>query len=150
MLQGSHSAACQKVFEPYLTKLKIIAKEKSFGSLSDKEIDQPWTGADWRTMTGSHGFSVPFSRKKDSDPFPIVPCYLMLSKPRGSKAWTAERHDFSWKDLEHSISSLGVERCLKIFYHCSYTPAAANMVGYLNLQAIPRTSMPVRVSHPLS
>jgi len=124
------------VLEPFLTKLKTIAKEKSFATLPDKEIDQPWIGIDWRTVAGSHGFSTPFSKKKDTDPYPSVPYYLLLSKQRG-EGWTGARHDFSWAREEHSMASLGVDKCLRILYHASYTPAAGDCVSYLNLRAVP-------------
>lgn len=122
-----------------LPKLKKIADAKSLGVLSDEELDQPWIGADWRTMSGSHGFSVPFSRKKAHDPYPAVPYYLTLTKGEAS-TWQAERKDFPWKDAIHSIKDLGEERCLRIFYHASYTPAAGDCVTYLNL---PTMSQPV-------
>ena len=134
--QGSHRTACIKVFERVLAKLKEAANVKSFAGLTDKELDQPWIGADWRTMSGGHGFSVPFSRKKDGDPYPAVPYYLMLSSTRGGE-WSAERHDFSWKDDEHSISALGVDKCLRILYQASYTPATGDCVTYLHVPTFP-------------
>ena len=147
--RGSHRVACGRVFDPFLTKLKTIAKEKSFATIPDKEMDQPWLGADWRTMSGSHGFSVPFSRKKDEDPYPAVPYYLILSKQRGG-GWTGVRHDFPWKDEVHSIASLGVDKCLRIYYHASYTPAVGDCVTYLHLRAVPvPTAMP-QVRMPLT
>lgn len=133
--QGSHRVACGRVLEPFLAKLKALAKEKSFGTFSDAELDQPWIGVDFRTITGSHGFSTPFSKKKETDPYPVVPYYMLLSKQRG-EGWTGVRHDFAWSQEEHSIPSLGVDKCLRIFYHASYTPAAGDCVSYLNLRAI--------------
>lgn len=135
--QGSHSYACKLVFDKFLNKLKDVAKAKSFGTLSDEELDQPWIGADWRTMSGSHGFSVPFSRKKEGDPYPGVPYHLTLSKGADSN-WAGERKDFAWKDAVHSIQALGEARCLRIFYHASYTPAAGDCVAYLpHLRVVP-------------
>lgn len=155
--QGSHSYACKLVLSNVLDKLKKIAKEKSFTSLEDKELDQPWIGADWRTMSGSHGFSVPFSKKKQQDPYPTVPYFLTLTKGADSK-WTGQRTDFTWKDLVHSIQELGEARCLRIFYQASYTPAAGDCVAYLpHLRSFPelvsltapgnRTLEPVSTTH---
>lgn len=142
--QGSHRVACGRVLEPFLAKLKTLAKEKSFGTFSDAELDQPWIGVDFRTITGSHGFSTPFSKKKETDPYPSVPYYLLVSKQR-TEGWTGVRHDFAWQREEHSVSALGVDKCLRIMYQASYTPAAGDCVTYLRLQAVPVAMSQVRM-----
>jgi hypothetical protein len=134
--KGSHQIACSRVIQPLLTKLKEIAKSKNLNGLSDAEIDLPWIGIDWRTLSGSHGFSVPFSRKKPQDPYPSVP-YKMVIHRTTDDEWIADRKDFSWKDIEHSFATLGERKCLKIFYHASYTPPAADSVSYLRLCSTP-------------
>ena len=134
--QGSHSAACSRVLEPLLEPLKTIAKTKSLDKLSDKQIDQPWIGIDWRTVSGSHGFSVPFSRKKPEDPYPSVPYRLIIHR-NADDMWCADRKEFSWKDTEHSFAALGETKCLQIFYHASYTPPAADCVTYQRICSAP-------------
>lgn len=134
--KGSHSAACSRVLAPFLAKLKEIAKHKNLDRLSDTEIDMPWIGTDWRTVSGSHGFSVPFSRKKPGDPYPSVPHKLVIRRDQDGK-WGADSKEFKWKDMEHSISALGEERCLKIFYHASYTPPAGDCVSYQRICSVP-------------
>jgi hypothetical protein len=134
--KGSHSVACSRVLEPLLPKLKLIAKAKSLEKLSDKDIDMPWIGIDWRTVSGSHGFSVPFSRKKPADPYPSVPYKLAIHRGKGD-TWVADRQDFSWRDAEHSFAALGEDKCLKIFYHASYTPPAADCVCYQRICSAP-------------
>ena len=134
--KGSHQIACSRVIQPWLTKLKEIANSKNLNGLSDAAIDQPWIGIDWRTLSGSHGFSVPFSRKKQQDPYPSVPYKVIIHRTPDDK-WIADRKDFSWKDMEHSFATLGEDKCLKIFYHASYTPPAADSVSYLRLCSTP-------------
>jgi hypothetical protein len=134
--KGSHSVACSRVLEPLLPKLKLIAKAKSLEKLSDQDIDMPWIGIDWRTVSGSHGFSVPFSRKKPADPYPSVPYKLAIHRGKGD-TWVADRQYFSWRDAEHSFAALGEDKCLKIFYHASYTPPAADCVSYQRICSVP-------------
>jgi hypothetical protein len=134
--KASHHVACARAIEAVLPFLKEIAKSKSLDRLSDSQIDMPWIGVDWRTMSGSHGFSVPFSRKKQNDPYPSVP-YKLVIRRTAQDEWGADRQDFSWKSLEHSFAALGETRCLKIFYHASYTPPAADSVSYLRLCSAP-------------
>jgi len=134
--KGSHKTACSRVLSPILPRLKIIAQDKNLDKLSDNEIDQPWIGVDFRTIAGSHGFSVPFSRKKPTDPYPSVAYKLEIYRER-EDTWKADRHDFSWKDSEHSFAALGESKCLKIFYHSSYTPPAGDCVSYHRLYSAP-------------
>ena len=135
-MQGAHHTACSLVIKPVLAKLKEIADIKSLDKLSDKQIDQPWIGVDWRTVSGSHGFSVPFSRKKQEDPYPSVPYKLIIYR-KADSAWVADRQEFSWKDTEHSFAALGETKCLQIFYHASYTPPAADCVTYQRICSAP-------------
>ena len=133
--------------------LKDIAKTKSLDRLSDKQIDKPWIGVDWRTVSGSHGFSVPFSRKKPEDPYPSVPYKLVIYR-NGGDAWAADRQNFTWKDMEHSMAALGETKCLQIFYHASYTPPAGDCVTYQRICSAPpfvqvcRGSLPPRGIEP--
>lgn len=136
--KGSHHVACSRVLTPILAKLKEIAKAKNLDKLSDTDIDMPWIGIDWRTVSGSHGFSVPFSRKKPEDPYPSVPFKLVIH--RENNEWVAVREDFSWRDLEHSMAALGEKKCLKIFYQASYTPPAGDSVSYLRICSAPFVS----------
>lgn len=134
--KGSHSVACSRVLAPLLPKLKEIAKAKNLDKLSDADIDMPWIGIDWRTVSGSHGFSVPFSRKKPADPYPSVP-YKLVIRCNQDGQWGADRHDFSWRELEHSMAALGESKCLQIFYHASYTPPAGDSVSYKRICSAP-------------
>ncbi len=136
-LKGSHKTACTRVLAPIMPQLKSIAEKKSLDRLSDKEIDEPYIGIDWRTVSGSHGFSVPFSRKKPEDPYPSVPHKLVIYRDEREDKWRADRQDFSWKDMEHSFAALGETKCLQIFYHASFTPPAADSVSYLRLCSAP-------------
>jgi hypothetical protein len=108
--KGSHSTACFRVLGPHLDWMKAAHERKSFAEASDTRLAHPVIGADWRTITGSHGFSTPLSRKKESDPVPIVAERQTLTRGVKSEAL--------------SPSPLGG------MYLASYTTPWADCVGY--------------------
>ena len=122
--KGSHQRACARVFERISPMLRDVHKEKNFALLPREHLDKPWIGVDWRTMSGSQGFSVPGSRKSPSDPLPRVAYWLLVTR-EGVK-----RTDFSWSDKNQSVVDLDREAFLQVLYHASYTPASAASVSY--------------------
>jgi len=48
-----------------------------------------------------------------------------------SLPWKESRRDFPWAGAEPTIAALGAERALRMLYHASYTPPAADCAGYL-------------------
>ena len=44
--------------------------------------------------------------------------------------WKESRRDFPWAGSEPTIAALGMERALRMLYHASYTPPAADCAGY--------------------
>lgn len=122
--KGSHQRACKRVFERISPLLREVHKAKDFSKLSHEHLDKPWIGVDWRTMSGSQGFSVPGSRKNPTDSLPRVVYWLCITRD------DQQRTDFPWKDQNHSVSDLGREVFLQVLYHASYTPASADSVSY--------------------
>lgn len=122
--KGSHQRACARVFERISPMLRDVHKNKNFALLPQEHLDKPWIGVDWRTMSGSQGFSVPGSCKNASDPYPSVPYWLYVTKDG------QQRTDFPWKDQNHSVSDLGRKAFLQVLYHASYTPPSAGAVSY--------------------
>ena len=108
--KGSHSTACFRVLGQHLDWMKAAHERKSFAEASDTRLSHPVIGVDWRTITGSHGFSTPLSRKKDDDPVPIVAERQTLTRVATSEAL--------------SPSPLGA------MYLASYTTPWADCVGY--------------------
>ena len=44
--------------------------------------------------------------------------------------WKESRRDFPWAGSEPTIAALGMDRALRMLYHASYTPPAADCAGY--------------------
>ena len=110
--KGSHMMAALRVIDPHLGWLKACAEKKSF----TEHLDHPVIGVDWRTLGGSHGFSTPLSKKRESDPDPVVTKRLTL---------LADKEDE--QALVFEVGSTGARRAL---YQASYTTPEAATVGY--------------------
>jgi hypothetical protein len=121
-----------KAIGPFIPVLAAAHKIKSFAGLNEEQVRAPWVGVDWRTMSGSQGFSVPFSRKRETDPFPRVGYWLTLGRD-SKRRWVGERHEFPWAKEPVDLESLGETRCLKMLYHASYTAPAGDTVAYARI-----------------
>jgi hypothetical protein len=116
--RGSHKDVCGMAFNGVTDILKEAHKVKSFSGLTEKQQASPWIGVDWRTQSGGHGFSVPFSRKALSDPLPTLPCYRIVTSS------SSETFPFGWpKDLSDTAA-------ITMLYHASYTPPAGDCTAY--------------------
>ncbi len=67
-----HRAVCAEIFQPYAADIRSIQTTKSLDHLLDDQIRQPMFYVDVATLHGHQGFATYFSRKKTTDPYPLL------------------------------------------------------------------------------
>ena len=79
--RASHRVACGLVIDSAISSfLRRIREARNLDCLPDDKLRSPWIGVDLSTTSGGHGFSVPFSRKRITDPVPSIPCIIHVSR----------------------------------------------------------------------
>jgi len=123
----SHRLALSKICEKIVSHLKLAhdPNKKTFTILDEKIRASPAIGVDWHTFAGGHGFSTLFSRKQETDPNPLLPCFMLITEDK------VDTRDFSaWKDLLPDPTKLDKKTCLYMLYRASYTVPSPDAIQY--------------------